>query len=250
MDLLRYLIRPYLHTRYRFHALTGSGAFEKEGARMVPKRINPQWNRLKQAVWHCHVKQFHDASCSVASVVSCLNAIRSLKNGSSPRIHQKEILEKVKTGHWKQRMSSNGYNGRRGLPLPLLGRVVQDSLAAYEIEASAVDVVQATKSGTDRPRIETTLKQRLRDFDMSGKGLIIAHFDQGTLFPTLNIPHISPVGAYDAKSEAVTLLDVDRDLNEPYKVPFKRFYKGISCDYHHVFRAFGYGSGGYVYIEL
>lgn len=250
MDLLRYLIRPYLLTRYQLHVLTGTGPSGKKGAQGVPKTVKPGWSRLKQAVWNCHVKQFHDASCSVASVVTCLNAIQSVKNGSSPRIHQQEILERVKTGHWKERMGPNGYNGRRGLPLPLLGRVVEDSLTVYRISVTAMDVVQVPQRGPNRPSVEEELKQRLRDFDVNGKGLIIAHFDQGTLIPTLNIPHISPVGAYDSKSEEVTLLDVDQDLKEPYKVPFTRFCKGLSCNYHHVFRAFGYGSGGYVYIEL
>lgn len=249
-NLLRNLIRPYLYTRYSLHRLTGTGAFGSDRAQGVASTAPPEWNRLKQAVWRYHVKQFHDSSCSVASVVSCLNAIRSLRENATPRIRQADILDQVNTGHWKERMSDNGYRGRRGLPLPLLGEVVRDSLAAYRISVKLIDVVQLPKKMPDRSPIRETLKQRLRDFERNGKGLVIAHFDQGALVPTLNIPHISPVGAYDVKNDRVTLLDVDPEQEAPYQVSFNRFCNGLSCDYHHVFQAFGYGSGGYVYIAI
>jgi hypothetical protein len=58
------------------------------------------------------------------------------------------------------------------------------------------------------------------------------------------------VGAYDAATGRVTVLDVDPDQEHPYEVTFNRFYQGLSTDYHHVFDAFGYGSGGYVYIRI
>lgn len=250
MNLLRNLIRPYLYTRYGFHRLTGTGAFSGDRARTIHTPVQPQWNPLKRAIWLYHVKQFHESSCSVASVVACVNAIRSTENGDTHAITQSDILDRVTTGHWKARMSDGGYHGRRGLPLPLLGQVVKDSIAAYRLKVRSVDVVQTPKNAPPSSPIRTTLKKRLRDFDRHGKGLIITHFDQGSLVPTLNIPHISPVGAYDAVTDQVTMLDVDPEQEKPYQVDFNTFYKGLSCDYHHVFEAFGYGSGGYVYIQM
>ena len=249
MNLLRNLIRPYLYTRYSFHRVTGTGAFGGNRVRTIHTPAQPQWNPLKQAIWKYHVKQFHESSCSVASVVSCINAIRSLENNETHPISQADILDRVTTGHWKERMSDGGYHGRRGLPLQLLGQVVKDSLAAYKLKVQSVDIVQTPKNTPLRSPIRTRLKKRLRDFDRHGSGLIIIHFDQGTLVPTLNIPHISPVGAYDSVTDRVTILDVDPEQENPYQVDFGTFYKGLSCDYHHVFEAFGYGSGGYVYIQ-
>ena len=250
MNLLRSLIRPYLYTRYGFHRVTGTGAFRADRFRTVRGPEQSQWNPLKQAIWRYHVKQFHESSCSVASVVSCINAIRSLENKHIHPIRQADILDRVTTGHWKERMSDNGYRGRRGLPLPLLGQVVKDSIAAYDLKVRSVDIVQTPKHAPAKSPVRTKLKKRLQGFDRHGDGLIITHFDQGTLVPTLNIPHISPVGAYDSATGRVTMLDVDPEQENPYQVDFDTFYKGLACDYHHVFEAFGYGSGGYVYIHI
>jgi len=251
MNLLRNLIRPYLYTRYGFHRMTGTGAFRGHLARTIQTpSVRPQWNSLKQAIWNYHVKQFHESSCSVATVASCINAIRSLENGDPHPISQADILDRVTTGHWKERMSEGGYHGRRGLPLPLLGQVVKDSIAAYGLKVRTVDIIQTPKHAPPESPVRIRLKKRLQDFDRHGGGLILIHFDQGALVPTLNIPHISPVGAYDAATERVTILDVDPEQQNPYQVNFSTFYKGLSCDYHHVFKTFGYGSGGYVYIQM
>jgi hypothetical protein len=240
MNLLRTLIRPYLYLRYGFHRLTGTGAFRSDRTRHIPSPGQRPWNPLKQALWKYHVKQFHESSCSVASGVTCINAIRSLETGDTPPISQAEILERVHTGHWKARMSNGGYHGRRGLPLPLLGQVVKDSITAYGLTVQAVDIVRTPKNISPTAPIRTTLRKRLIEFDQRGSALV----------PTLNIPHISPVGAYDAAADRVTMLDVDPEQEKPYQVDFDTFYKGLSSDYHHVFEAFGYGSGGYVYIRL
>ena len=250
MYLLRNLIRLYFYTRYGFHRVTGTGAFRDGCAKYLNGGVQPQWTPLKQAIWKTHVKQFHESSCSVASVVACINAVRSLTDGAAAPVSQSDILDRVTTGHWKERMSDGGYRGRRGLPLPLLGRVVKDSFEAYGIRFQDVDVVQAPKNAFKRSPVESALKKRLRDFDRFGNGLIIAHFDQGSLVPTLNIPHISPVGAYDAVADRVTVLDVDPEQKSPYEVDFDTFYQGLASDYHRVLAAFGYGSGGYVHVRL
>ena len=250
MPLLRNLVRLYFYTRYGFHRATGTGAFGGNRLKYIEKDVQPQWNPLKQALWKTHVKQFHESSCSVASVVSCVNAVRLLADSAAAPVSQADILDRVTTGHWKERMRDGGYRGRRGLPLPLLGRVVRDSFDAYGIRYQAVEAVQTLPQKVGRSAVKTTLKKRLRHFDHAGSSLIIAHFDQGSLLPTLNIPHISPVGAYDAAAERVTVLDVDPDQRSPYEVDFETFYQGLSANYHGVLTAFGYGSGGYVHIHL
>jgi len=250
MSLLRNLIRPYFYTRYRFHRLTGTGAFRDGHVSYVQTGPRPQWNPLKRALWDAHVKQLQESSCSVATVVTCINAIGAMQNGNAGTASQTDILDRVTTGHWKQRMSNNGYRGRRGLPLQVLGQVIEESLRTYGLKSQAVEIVQTPKNVPRQSSVRTTLKKRLHDFDRYGSGLIVAHFDQGSLVPTLNIPHISPVGAFDSAAGRVTMLDVDPEQKRPYAVDFDTFYQGLSCDYHHVLEAYGYGSGGYVYIRV
>jgi hypothetical protein len=249
MDLTRLIIRTYLFMPYFFHKFTATGAFGRRGAKYLPDPIAANGNPLKQALWRHHVKQFHASSCSVASVAACVNALLAEKMERHAPITQRQLLETVAAANWKQRMSKNGHKGKRGLPLALLGEVVKSSLDAYGLAYEAVEAVQMPKNSSSSIEIRRILRQRLVEFETMGNGLVIAHFDQGQFVPTLNIPHISPVGAFDAIGGQVTILDVDPDQAKPYQISFDAFCRGLSSDYHQVFKPFGYGSGGYVYIR-
>ena len=138
----------------------------------------------------------------------------------------------------------------RGLPLAVLRDVVKSSLDAYGIAYEAVEAVQAVKDKVQSKAVKAVLWERLKDFEGRGDCLVIAHFDQGAYVPTLNIPHISPVGGFDTETGDVVILDVDPDQERFYRIDFETFYRGLSSNYHHVFRPFGFGSGGYVFIQL
>jgi hypothetical protein len=250
MRLSIVLMRTLLNIPYGFRRLTRTGAFGKSGAICLESPPLRHANPLKAALWHHHIKQYNASSCSVATVTSVLNAIRTVHGRPGPPIDPLDVLDRVTIANWKARLSRGGHHGRRGLPLPLLGSVVEGVLAAYGAEVLSVETVQATRQKTASLRIRKTLRRRLAEFDARGNGVVIAHFDQGAYVPELNIPHISPVGAFDAATGAVTVLDVDPDQDRPYRVSFETFYRGLASDYHRVFQPFGYLSGGYVYIRL
>ena len=250
MNLRRWLIHAYLHLPYAFHKATGTGAFGRRQAVYLDGAIDGSGNPLKTALLKHYVKQFHESSCSVASVVAVLNAIREVQGNRAPPLSQMDLLDTVRTAHWKERMSDQGYNGRRGLPLPVLGQVVKSTLDTFQVQYTLLEIIAASQKHTQSQRIRKVLRQRLNDFETQGDTLIIAHFDQGVYVPALNIPHISPVGGFDQTSGDVIVLDVDTYQPGPYKVTFDTFYKGISSNYHHILRLFGYRCGGYVYIRL
>jgi len=250
MNLRRIIIRAYLYGPYLFHKITATGAFGPQKAAYLQGPVQTDGNPLKAALLKHHVKQFHESSCSVATVVSVVNALMSLESGDHVPISQMDILEKVRTAHWKERMGENGHNGKRGLPLPLLGEILKSSLNAYGIRYKAIETIQAHKKFGRPEKIRAELRNRLLDFETKGNCLIIAHFDQGTFVPSLNIPHISPVGSFDTETEEVTILDVDPEHGKPYQVSFMTFCKGLFSNYHHVLKPFGYQSGGYVFIKL
>ena len=250
MNLRRIIIHTFFYSLYFFHKITGTGAFRRKDAEYISDPIQTGGNLLKAALLKHHVKQYHEASCSVATLVSVVNALREKQGGNFIPVTQMDILEKVRTAKWKERMSEKGDNGRRGLPLPLLGEIVKSSLDVYGIAYEAVETVEAPKNSSQSEKVIKELKKRLSGFETKGNCLLIAHFDQGAFLRTLNIPHISPVGGFDTTNGDVTILDVDPQQEKPYKISYNTFCEGIFSNYHHVLKPFGYKSGGYVYIKL
>lgn len=251
MIFLKWVIRPYLYIKYFFQKLTKTGSFGKDQAVYIKTPYENIGNRLKDGLFKYHVKQFHDSSCSVATVVSVVNTLldkQGVLNGLP--FTQQDLLEKVKAAHWKERMSDEGYKGRRGLPLQTLYQVVKASLTAYNIPCELVEMVQTTGDAVRSKEVKQVLRHRLEQFEKKGNCLIISHFDQGSFLPELHIPHISPVGGFDPESGKVTLLDVDSTQTYPYQISFDTFYKGVSYNYNFMFRKFGYAEGGYIFIRL
>ncbi|WP_022665584.1 phytochelatin synthase family protein [Desulfospira joergensenii] len=247
--ILKYLVRSVLILRYHFHKLTRTGTFGSDGAIPMEACCKKTDNPIKEGLFRHHVKQFHESSCSVASVVCVVNTLLE-RNGSlpDPPLTQQDILERVRTAHWKERMGPNGYRGKRGLPLDILGNITRSALETYRIPYASIETVGAGSENSKH--FEKTLRKRLEEFETLGNSIIIAHFDQGSFLRELNIPHISPVGGFDLQTGRVTLLDVDPSQIEPYEISFARFCKGISTHYYHMFRLFGYGRGGYIHIRL
>ena len=250
MRLRRTVIHGLLYGPYLLHKMTGTGAFGPGGASYLQGSVRHDDLPLKAALFRHHVKQYHEASCSVASVVTAVNAIRDIQGDRSPPITQMDILQRVRTGYWKERMSSEGHNGRRGLPLPLLGEIVKSSLDIYSVAYKTIETVPGEQEAGLVEKKRKELRGRLTDIETKGDGLIIAHFGQGTFVKTLNIPHISPVGGFDTTKGDVTILDVDPEQDRHYRVPFETFCKGLFSSYNPVLRLFGYRTGGYVFIKL
>ena len=250
MLLNRYTMHSFLLLRFLIHRVTRTGGFGPGPAVYFdPSPEDGRGNTLRAGLFRHHVKQFHESSCSVASVVSVVNALLERQRPEKAgRVTQREILETVREAHWKERMGPDGYQGKRGLPITVLGRVVKASLAAYGIRAR-VEVVRSG-GGRSARRAQQELRAHLMDFQVTDRSLIIAHFDQGSFLREMNIPHISPVGGFDPATGQVTVLDVDASQPRPYRIPFARFYRGISTFYGGFFAPFGYGRGGYVRVIL
>lgn len=250
--LLRWLIRPYMYFQYHFGKLTQTGAFGKDGGRYIKTPYQPTGNLVKDGLHRHHVKQFHESSCSVASVASVINTLleKSGRYKEDDPVTQQDLLNTVRAAHWKERMSSGGYKGKRGLPLSTLGRVVRASLDDYDIPYKSLDIVRCYQDRSRSKLLKRDLKSRMSRFDKNGDCLLIAHFDQGSFLPEFHIPHISPVGAFDLAAGIVKVLDVDSTQPYPYQVSFDVFYKGLSHNYNFMFRKYGYGEGGYIFIQL
>lgn len=250
LELLRSIILTYLYIPYYFHKITRTGAFNERVAQVIRESMPATCNPLKKSLWKNYVKQYHETSCSVASVATVVNGLGKFINGQAEEITQMDLLDKVNTGNWKKRMGPGGDNGKRGLPLALFGEVVRESLETFHIPFTSIEIVDPRKASFPEQEKKERLQNRLQEFETLGNGVVIAHFNQGAFVPEMTIPHISPVGGYDVRTDRVTVLDVDRYQSGPYSIPFERFYRGMSNWYPRLFRFLGLSNGGYVYIRL
>ena len=250
---LIYLLRFFLFIRYFFHKISRTGSFSpRHRVDFITEPTPSKAGSLKELLHHYHIKQYHESSCSVASVAAAVNALAHRQGTPfNPPLTQQDLLATVKAAHWKARMEPEGHNGRRGLPLSLLGEVVKDSLETHGIAHTRVEIIQApAPKSLEAQATRRRLKSLMTGFETTGDCLLLAHFDQGRFIRELNIPHISPVGGYHADTGQVTILDVDPGLPHPYEISFSTFYRGIGEGYANLFRFFGYGRGGCVVIHL
>ncbi len=74
--VFRLLILPWLHIRYLVFKWTRTGPFGPDSARYVDPVPPESAHPLKKALYDTHVKQYHEASCSVATVANAVNASR------------------------------------------------------------------------------------------------------------------------------------------------------------------------------
>lgn len=188
-----------------------------------------------------YVGQMNDAACSVASVAMVVNAaVRAGRPGGNEdqNITQEALLEKVRAEHWKERVSLLGHLGRHGLALSQLAATCEQALRAFGAAGARVSFAAADGTGEGLARFRSALEENER----SAHDAILVHFvqDELTDAPGGPYPHISPIGAYDAASKRVLVLDVDRRWYEPYWVADELLWKAMSRS------TLPFGAGGWV----
>jgi hypothetical protein len=204
--------------------------------------------RKTEALLASRVVQFNSYSCSAAAVATVVNAIRRISSppGLFRALSQQEVLRRVDCHHWRERVSDQGYRGSHGMPLLEFGEAVQAALSACRIFAARVQTVEIRPEMGDLEVRKKRLQRVLRALTEEPGDFLIAHFTQGEYFGDWYGGHISPVGAYDNRSERVLVLDVDPECPTPYWVSLDRFFEGLLGRS----KVIGRPGGGYVRIEL
>jgi hypothetical protein len=136
------------------------------------------------------------------------------------------LLDDVKAAHWKERVTADGWEGRKGLTLGELEEVVLDTFKTYGIKGWTVTRRSFTEA---TPGALGELRAILEANEASADDFVIVHFlqDKLTNDPGGPYPHISPVGAYDAASGRALVLDVDREYYGPYWVSAERLLASL-----------------------
>ena len=192
-----------------------------------------------------YVPQFNGSSCSAASVVMALNAlvnVRRARGDEEKNIEQQPLLEKISGVKWKELLSEAGYEGRHGVTLEQLGLVSREALALYGGAGFSVQVTTVT----GEPSELAVFRRALSGNEKNPNDIMLLHFAQDALTGAPGGPyaHVSPVGAYDAKTRRVLVFDVDREWYEPYWAQDTQVLKAMAVKT----KAFGYG--GYVVLKV
>lgn len=189
--------------------------------------------------------QHNSLSCSAAAVVMVLNAINRTHGdlrAQDANYQQSKLIDEVKAGNWKERVTGDGWKGRKGLTLAELADVMTDALKTQGITGWTVSFrfFQDTT-----PKSLEELRAILQTNESSADDFVILHFLQDRLTDDPGGPyaHISPVGAYDAASGRVLILDVDREYYGPYWVSVERLLTALTA------RTPTYGYGGLLIVR-
>ena len=157
-----------------------------------------------------YVPQQTSSACSLASVVMALHALRGLPARSDERlITQSALLKKVAQAACVKPVAEGG----SGVTFDGLVALVKKSLARFQLRDYGVEVI---RPGDEQPETLARLRQALADNEASDRDVILVYFNQGVVTGDWDGPHVSPIGAYDASTGQVLILDVDREWYVPY----------------------------------
>lgn len=231
---------------FAFSTAEAAESHPKYGPKAIPLMRDHHYFRGADAkdFWSLmpfYASQMNEYSCSVASVATVFNAMAKRRDGvpdTEPNITQEMLLESVREVPLRALVSKQGFQGRHGLTLQELRTVTEQAARFHGFR------VQVT-AHSFRNRSLAELRAILSANEEDPMDFLMVHFVQDDLTGARGGPyaHISPVGAYDAKSRRVLILDVDRDWYSPYWVPDEDLLKAMNHETK------PYGSGGFIRIN-
>jgi len=174
-----------------------------------------------------YLRQLNPYSCSVASVAIVLNTILARLNNFQVinPIDQEQLLSKVHTANWRERVSLAGFHNKHGLSIMQLGMVVESALKAFKIPYKKVNTTPVHGKLKNLEKEKASLFSQLMKLSTDQNHYMIAHFTQGVYTGDWFGGHISPVGSFDPDTRRALILDVDELTEAPYWVPFDIFSK-------------------------
>ena len=170
-----------------------------------------------------YVGQITEAACSLASAVMVVNASRAniAREAGVELATQPSLLATVGSEPWRAGVVDGGH----GVGLMQLQGLLVASFAASNITAAdveAVSLAQHTADGLAR------FRDALHACEAAPGRFVIANYYMAAVIGRGDYGHFSPVGAYDAATDRVLILDVYRVELEPYWVPAERLFEGMA----------------------
>ncbi len=189
-------------------------ALPKYGPKITLLRNAPERVRRSPDFWSLipyYVGQRTDASCSTAAASMLLNALRHpMQLKSEDMLFNHEMLV-AKLPAWGKATQAGG----TGVTLDIFADYLGQSFRNFGLKERSITI----KHVLDKSDLGLKLLQKdLRQNEAQGEEFILVNFLQGALTGDGDAGHFSLVGAYDADTHSVLILDVDREWYEPYWV--------------------------------
>ncbi|MDY0871852.1 phytochelatin synthase family protein [Dongia rigui] len=177
--------------------------------------------------WALMPHQLHqhtDSSCSLASAVMVLNAARGVEgqNRISGLVSEKRLLDLFDHTDWRAGIAPEG-GGRKLLELAdhLEQALAYYALAGWRVERRPVARADAAALAT--------LRADLAAMEAGAGSFPIANFHLDDFYGDgSDIGHFSPLGAYDAATDRVLVLDVYKADYEPAWAPLPHLLKAMA----------------------
>ncbi|MBO3759021.1 phytochelatin synthase family protein [Ciceribacter sp. L1K22] len=167
-----------------------------------------------------YIHQQTSSACSLASVTIAVNTLRGLPAmAEDTLVTQDNLLEATKDERWAEQAADEG----DGVTFADLTEDTAQSLKAFNIDAK-VEAAQPTK---DTTATLDAFRALLAANEESAKDLMLVYFNQGVVTGDWDGPHVSPIGAYDAATDRVLIMDVDREWYVPYWTKTETLFKAL-----------------------
>jgi hypothetical protein len=170
------------------------------------------------------IQQGTDSSCSLATAVMLINAVRGREGHLriSEPVSEASLLGKLGDAAWQAAVAQDG----DGLGLTEFAAAMERALLSCECDGTwSVTIAPVT----DADAATTELRAALIAMEDGNTGFAAANFHLDLLYGDgVDVGHFSPVGAYDPARDLVLLLDVDPKHYEPMWAPLTRLAKAMA----------------------
>lgn len=160
--------------------------------------------------------QFTTSACGVASITAAVNGLAGLPAHAEDTVmSQPELLELVGDATW----SAISAEGGDGVMFDQLVEFAGRALAARGLGGTVTAFHPADQGATPTPDMGAELRALLAANEASASDALLIYFNQGVVTGDWDGPHVSLIGAYDAATDRVLILEVDQEWYIPYWTP-------------------------------
>jgi hypothetical protein len=186
----------------------------------IQKNPAPAYWALSPYLLHQHT----DCSCSLATATMLLNGARAMEGHAriGQFISERGLLERMADPDWEKGITPPDGGGASLIELKdkLARAVALYGLCGWSVEHCIVDADDAATGAA--------FQAHLVAMEQVGDRLLAGNYHLATTYgDNWDIGHFSPIGAYDAATDRVLLLDVWKADYEPTWVDRMRLLKGM-----------------------